>query len=51
MEYTNVSILTVILHYSFLRCYLWEKLGKEYLESVLCLITACDFSNLSKFKV
>lgn len=41
MEYTNVSILTVILHYSFLRCYLWEKLGKEYLESLCVMSNNC----------
>ena len=27
----NVSMLVVILYYSFSRCYHWGKLGKEYI--------------------
>ena len=33
LHYINLSILGVISYYSCARCYLWEKLGKGYMDS------------------
>lgn len=45
MDDINVSILTVISHYCFAKCYRWGKLNK-----VLCglfLMTACKLTIMS----
>lgn len=44
----NASMLVVILHYCFPRCYFWEKLNKAYTGSLLFPKSGCESVIISK---
>lgn len=51
LDCIDVNILTVMLYYSFVRCYHWEKLGKGYTGSLYIISQNCMLiSNYFKIK-
>ena len=47
LDCINVSVLVVIMFYSFARCYYWETLGKGHQHLYYFLIPACECTIIS----